>query len=340
MRWVACLVAGGMVRAGLGIGIALTLRRAWESGLHPDGRPGIVMSSLLLLLLLAGEYGLRVGEGICAESLAQRYVRVVRRRLLVRLLATPATDGESGSGERGTGADFARVTTDLASLRHWVSRGFTRAITASAVLACLLLALVIPRPGLALACLLAAVPLVVLGRVLARRLGAAERAARRRRGQLANRIFTLLRTAPVDATRGIPSREMLRIGRLSRRLGRGQVRRVGFGDALRRLPEPFPPLLLAAFAFGTAATTGTTPAASDIGYGVVLLSLAGSSVRDLFDAWKQRVVFEQARGRFARLRRARPGNDAGPTSGPVVSERSIPPRCPSGRSTMPAGTGD
>ncbi len=200
------LVANAMVQAVSSVLLALTMQHLVSTFVVRHATHG---TGALLLATLPGALAmltlawLRRHETIDAEALAQDYVQALRERVFARLLKSAPVPLQ----QQGKGNLLMPFVGDLGALRQWVSVGIARAITASTILGCLLMALFWLAPAQA-AVLLLVLLLCAAGSVpLSGRLQQAVRALRRERGQLSSWVSERLLAVGVVQAQGQSHRE-------------------------------------------------------------------------------------------------------------------------------------
>ncbi|MBA4083545.1 MAG: hypothetical protein C0493_01130 [Kytococcus sp.] len=188
--------------------------------------PSAVLADLGILVVTVVGLGVtRYVERVVAERLGQDYVQQIRRGLVQHAM----TSAEAPS----LGITIARSTNDLASVRNWVSLGIAPLVALGPLVLGSVLALATLGWQLAL---VVAVPLVVLGLVLARVSGSAferARVLRRRRGSLAARVADTVTAAPGIAAAGGVERELRAIDTSGSRVVDAAVHRARTSGLLR-----------------------------------------------------------------------------------------------------------
>lgn len=280
------LVANGLAQAATLLASALLLR----SVLAPDA------TSLAALIGLAGSGALlvllRVHAAGVGELLGQDYVMRVRMRIFEAIAARPIRV----EGGARAGVAMARVISDLASLRNWVSVGLARSAVACVTLAGSIgvLAWIEPRAALVLIAVGAAG--ACLASALAPLLRVYVREARRRRGRLANNLGERLLASRTVQQLGRLRGELRRVRTHSERLRDALVRRARAAEALHALPELVTPAAIALWLL--LAGPGDS---RQMAVGILVLGVLGASLRDLTRAVDHRIAFDEGRRRIAML---------------------------------------
>ncbi|MGH0030824.1 MAG: ATP-binding cassette domain-containing protein [Myxococcota bacterium] len=283
------LLANGTCQALLAFGVAWGVRETLAA-VPSQEVPWTHALALGLagLLLLA----LRATERADAERMGQDFVTSTRVRLLRRIVRRPA---RSRSGDR-LGLTLTRLTTDLSSLKNWVSQGVARSAVAAIVLPGGIVALAWfswlgagVGLGLVLVCVASAV-------AIAPSLRDRVREARRLRGRLASHLGEQVRVADTTWQFGRVEQELRRVRVRSRRLADALVRRMRLAGALRSLPD-------AAFPLGAAllVVLGRGETREDLLASVLLLGILTSKLRDAVRALDHRLAFAEARARIEQL---------------------------------------
>lgn len=208
-RWMAQLVANGLVQAALaaaaGWCIHEALRAATEAPSAPLAWPlaGLAASTLAL-------YGLRAVERRDAQRLGQHFAGEVRERLFDVLLSLQPAQFAAMT----RGALTQRLVGDLRALRMWVSLGLARcAVGATAGLGLLAL-LTLAHPLLALAVGAAAAAVMVAAFSAGPIVRRAVRAERRRAVRLGANVNERVRHLDKLIAAGRRNREQNRLRRL------------------------------------------------------------------------------------------------------------------------------
>jgi len=288
------LVANGVAQASLAFAIAWLLRGALGSA--ADGGPDARLLAALVAASLCA-VGLRVVEASDAEQLGQEYVTRVRLRIFARIAARP----DRARGPQRYGLTMTRLISDLNSLKNWVSLGVARSVVASITVVGLLAALAHADPSLGAAGA-AIVGIGLAGAALfTPRLRGRVRAARRRRGQLANNLGEKVFAFRTVRHFGRTDRELRRVGGQSRRLRDALVARMRLSQALRSLPDLGLPLGAGAVVWLSATRGGGAWTLADGAAAILLIGLLGTALRDLARAWDYRLSFEEGHRRITSL---------------------------------------
>jgi ABC-type multidrug transport system fused ATPase/permease subunit len=215
-------------------------------------------------------------------------------RHLCRLSTTP--------GRFRIGTTMTRFTTDLGSTRNWVSRGIASVLVSVAALAAggFTLTFLDWRLGVA-----TVVPLLLCGLVAAASsipFSSAERAVRRWRGELSNRIGDGLLVLSTFQHLGLVDRESQRLSDVNDKLNAALVRRARWAGVLRYCVDAVVPLAAATVLalHGWDAGGAPLPSASIVSW-LFGLSVALGPFRDAARAWDYRLVYLQAAARIDRL---------------------------------------
>jgi ATP-binding cassette subfamily B protein len=292
------LLLNGFAQAAMAFAIAWLARDALAAlrgaaGASP-GAHGLRVAGLVLVALAL--FGLRALERVDAEWLGQEYVTKVRLRLFERIAALPARHQRVGR----FGLTMTRMVTDLNSLRRWVSVGVARSAVAIVSLVGLLAALAYFDHTVALVAGALLALCALAGLALTPALRVQVREARRRRGRLAGEVGEKVFAFGTIRHHGGTRRELRRLRRQSRRMTRALVRRMRLSAVLRAIPDAVFPLAIAALVFLTG-VEGAAISRGDLLVTLLLLGMISAPVRDLAQAWDQRLGFLEGRRRIGEI---------------------------------------
>lgn len=269
------LGALGLVEGAALLGLAITTRHALDT----VASPAPFAAGLALVAVAAFARVVQRGLG---ESLAQRYVRRARGRLLQRWLQAEARE-RAGMNR---GALLLRLMGDLSAIGRWLSRGIGRLVAVVPVIVMLLgaLAWIDPRLGLVAGLVLFAGS--TISWLAGQRVESRVHELRRHRGRLASRASEAVDAAGVDERAAALEHH---VDRLSRRVGAASVaaaRSAGVLEALALATTAGAMLaVLAAGAFAGAAVSPGSLAAA-----VMTTGLLGRPVHELgriHDTWRR-----------------------------------------------------
>lgn len=307
-------VGYGLGHAALGIASAWYLHFAFRS---EADRWSIRWIVGCLLVLAVASFGLRVMEARDAEWLGQDFVMRVRRRVLRAVIERP---WEPAAISRW-GVTLNRLSTDLGSLRNWVSSGIARMLSASVTLAGLWVGLALLDLSMAVWTSGVIGLAFVIGWVMTRPLRERIRKGRRRRGQLAGRAGSLVQSGSVVRQLGKVSEEVGRVEKLGKRLRRDQVDRVGWTTALRRIPEMVQVGAVVGFLCVAVEWRGGSREPGGVGMvapSMLLVALMTTALGDIGRAWVYRVAYLEGSRRVRSVlaeRGMEPGREARPLPG-------------------------
>ena len=294
---LARLVANGLAQVALAVSIAVLINRALGRLATPE-QPAISGGVIAALAAAGvGATALRALQRRDSEALGYDYIRDLRLvvfRHLCRLSTTP--------GQFRIGTTMTRFTTDLSSIKNWVSQGIASVLVAVAALAAggFTLTFLDWRFGVAtlvpllLCCLVAAASSVPFSN--------AEREVRRLRGKLSNRIGDGLLVLSTIHHLGLVDRETQRLSDVNDELNAALVRRARWAGVLRYSVAAGVPLAAATLlAFhGSGVGREPLPPASVVSW-LIALGAALGPFRDAARAWDYRLVYLQAAARIDRL---------------------------------------
>lgn len=301
---ILLLSLAGLTRAAAGAGLGLCVGDALGAGATIS--PGRWIPTLSILVVAS--FALRLLESRLAEQLAQSFVSQVRLRMLEAI-------GRLRQPTPGNGMEhLPRLVSDLGSLRNWVSQGFALTLSGGVSLASLLTILLAVDVHTFCVCAGGTVLVALAGAALTPLIQRSLRIARRARGRVSHRLWASSLDRDKDGDG--PS-----LGRLQRRLGQAAVRNSVLTTCLRRLPELMQGMVLIGL---VALSVSSLHPVSSPGHPVTLLLFLGlvtAALRDLVQAWIQRLVFVESRRRIQRLlRRGRNAHRESESTGVAGSE--------------------
>lgn len=285
-RWLAALVACGIVQAASAVVAAVAIQRTLDAALAHGGASHAWI--FVAVMLAAGVVGgtARWLERHLAERLGQDYVSDLRIRMFATLAHRNATSGQSAT----RGAVQLRFITDLSALSNWISLGQARLIVSSLLLAGTLGYMASLSP------VMAAVVAGILGAnaaasvVLGQRLEAAVVESRRKRGKLASLTTEKLASLPAIIGFGRLAAETERLELSSLRLRDAMNQRAFWIGSLRAVNEVAVRLAIAGVvAYGFVQVQRGEVTSGALLAAVSLVALMVTPVRDLgrvYELWK------------------------------------------------------
>lgn len=261
--------------------------RAPAQGLPASALAWLAGAGLLLALL-------RWGEQLAAERLGLDYAGALR----VKIYRHVARMGAAEVSQRRRGALALRFVGDLTAIRHWVSLGLARLVSAAIVLPAAVGVLYLLHPALALVAtppLLLA--LLVIG-VGGRGLGPAHARLRRRRARLAANLDERIGAAPWLGLLGRTRTEVRQLEHQHRLLRGAAMARMRRAAALRVVPDAAAGLCAAGVL--AAAWLWGVPVA-EVAAALAALGLVWHPMRGLAMAWDRHAAWSVARARCVAL---------------------------------------
>lgn len=234
-----------------------------------------------------------------AEKLGQSYVLDVRLALL-----RVSVSGEEGASRQRHGIAMTRLTSDLTSIKNWISLGLARVLVSALSIAGGIAALYVLTPSLAMWGIVIAGAILVLGLCLALPLYLNIRTARRYRGRLAARVGELLMTRETLVQFDAIEPECDRARRMSQRMAGALSQRMAIVGAMQGLTELMVPftILPATLLVGLKVGASTTQLISVL----VVMGFLVAPLRDLLRAIDYALSYRVARRQILRALGGRP----------------------------------
>lgn len=292
---LARLVANGLAQTALAIGIAILTARllglfAGPAALAVFGWTGAALAAAGLATA-----ALRALQRRDAEALGLSYVRDVQLLVFARLC-------RAAPGSVRIGSTMTRFTTDLSSIKNWVSYGVASSLVAIASLTAGFIALIFLDWRLAAASI---IPFALCGLVAAAvsaPLMNSVRLSRRLRGRLSGRIGDNIMVRTTLAHLGLVERETRRLSEYASRLDEVLIRRALLAGLLRFSVEAIAPSAAALALLFHALGAGAAPlSAHAVASWLFALTIVIGPVRDCARAWDYRLAYSETVKRLERL---------------------------------------
>lgn len=290
--WLALigLALAQALMAGL---LALGVRQAFVA-LHA----GAAMPWGALALIAGMGLGIaltRWAERLCAESLSQRYVLALRKRLFSHIARLP---DETLTWLR-RGHLQQRLAGDMGAVRAWVGKGQAHGLSAIVTLptVCVLLAIWM-APQLVVGVVLSLLVGLLLMAVIARDLPRGQGQLRRAQGRLHAFLGERVPNAQSLRLAGRLNREVNALTRLGDRLRTAAMHHQRRAAAMRVMPDLVRGVA-AAWVLGAAFYVGAPPA--DAAAALAAVGLLMPAMRDMAGFWERRTAWRRARVRLLAL---------------------------------------
>lgn len=312
LRWLAALMANGLLRSLLAVGVAVAMRHVFDEHLASGASAVVGFTPLILALaglaaVVALTAWLKYRETVDAEALAQHYIAQVRLDLFDRLTQMSPPD----MARRSRGGVLLRFIGDVQALRAWVGLGIARLVVASASGLVLVAGLAWLAPLLALSVVglvLVATAGVLLGLPHMR---TSTRDSRRRHSQVAANMQDKVAALQLVQAAQQGARERRRVDRQNQRLSQALQHRAAMWGRHRAwvtLSTGGGALVVAVHALWPLATGGAAWSTGTLLAGAAMVGLLAAPLRNLgrgLEAW---VAASVARERLLDfLRGAAPG---------------------------------
>ncbi|BCJ91469.1 multidrug ABC transporter permease [Terrihabitans soli] len=313
---LARLVANGLAQTALAIGIAVLTSLMLGILAGPFVPPKLAWPAAALFAGGLAMAALRTLQRRDAEALGLSYVREVQF-LIFSHLCRAAPDSVR------IGSTMTRFTTDLSSVKNWISQGLASSLVAAAALVAGFAALVFLDWRLAAASI---IPFALCGLVAAAvsaPLMRTVRLSRRLRGKLSGRIGDniLVRTSLMHL--GLVDRERRRMSERASKLDAVLIERAFLAGALRFSVEAIAPSAAALVLIFHMLGAGAEPlSAHAVASWLFALAIIIGPVRDCARAWDYRLAYAETARRIDRLLKTSPTSRAAPRA-----PRDIPIAC-------------
>lgn len=234
----------------------------------------------------------RWAERLCAESLSQRYVLALRKRLFSHIARLP---DETLTWLR-RGHLQQRLAGDMGAVRAWVGKGQAHGLSALVTLptVCVLLAIWM-APQLVAGVVLSLLVGLLLMAGIARELPRGQGQLRRAQGRLHAFLGERVPNAQSLRLAGRLNREVNALTRLGDRLRTAAIHHQRRAAAMRVMPDLVRGVA-AAWVLGAAFYVGAPP--SDAAAALAAVGLLMPAMRDLAGFWERRTAWRRARVRL------------------------------------------
>lgn len=307
------LVANGLLQTVLAIGIAFLTARMLGFFAEPSALPVIGWTGAALAAAGFATAALRALQRRDAEALGLSYVRDLQFLVFAHLCRAAPESVRIGS-------TMTRFTTDLSSVKNWISQGVASSLVAAASLSAGLIALAFLDWRLAAASM---IPFVICGLVAAAvtaPLLDSVRLSRRLRGRLSGRIGDNIMVRTTLMHLGLIERETRRLSERASELDAVLIKRALLAGALRFSVEAIAPCAAALALVFHALGAGQPPlSAHTVASWLFALTIVIGPVRDCARAWDYRLAYSETINRLERLLQRTPAHHKEP-----APERDIP----------------
>jgi ABC-type multidrug transport system fused ATPase/permease subunit len=301
---LARLVANGLAQTALAIGIAfltsLMLGTLAVSGATAGAPLQLAWTAAALISAGLATAVLRALQRRDAEALGLSYVRDIQFLVFAHLCRAPPDTVRIGS-------TMTRFTTDLSSVKNWISLGLASSLVAAAALVAGFIALAFLDWRLAAASI---IPFIICGLVAAAvsaPLKHTVRLSRRLRGRLSGRIGDNIMVRTTLMHLGLVERETRRLSERATELDAVLIRRALLAGALRFSVEAIAPSAAALVLLFHLLNWGAQPLpAASVASWLFALAIMIGPVRDCARAWDYRLSFDETMRRLDRLLKTSP----------------------------------
>lgn len=295
------LIVASLCQAALAAVAALCVQMVFDTLLAPEPAAAIFSPAMIAIVFVGGALcaaGLEIYRTWAGEKLGLGYVAEVRSELFERIMHASAAK----LNQKQQGGLLLPFVGDLTAIKKWVSDGLVRLISASIMLAFLLAIMALQSRLLAAVAgsivLVAAIAIVWLSGPLS----AAIRAARAKRGAVANFVSSSIRTAQTVQAFNRFAREATRLDKRSTALLSAGLRLATVSGSMSAIVH----LAAAALVAGTLVigVVESQREAMSIGTIAAAISIAGllaGAIRDLGIAFD---LGRRAQASFAKVKRA------------------------------------
>ena len=241
---------------------------------------------------------LRWIERIVAERTGQEFAAIVREKIFTQIARMSLSDLKRFR----SGGITLRFVGDLASLRNWVSRGYSKLLSASIVVTSVLLVLFLLNPIIAISISIVMLISIVIMFLLGTHLSSTHLALRQQRSKLAMNITERLPQAPELALLGRFRLEYKRLKEQSQKVVDAAVHRQHRTGLLRSVPD-----LMQALTAAIVLTQATylQLSTADTAAALAALGLLVSPIRDLAGVYDKYAAFNVAKSRCERILQTR-----------------------------------
>ena len=298
---LAAVLAVGIVQTLSIIATAQLMKHLLDDLLDVEGSGvSVVLFAGLIGLAIVGA-GSRWIEQICAERIGNSYVHDVRLSMYDALTNATASIGRFAK-DRNRGIHMVRFTSDLNSLRQWVSLGYTRLISAVLFLIGVIAAIAMLDTRTAAFVLMAVIAGSVVFLLIGIGFERAVRLARSHRGRLANTVSDSVINVRHLAAFGRVPRERKRLRRKSDNLNDALVAHATWVGAIRAYTDLMHRLIVVAVLVvgSTSFLAGSMPVSTLMAL-LSVATLIGTPLRDfsrVYEFWKNAQVSREKIGKL------------------------------------------
>ncbi len=295
------LIVASLCQAGLAAVAALCVQKVFDTLLTPAPTASIFSPALIAIVFVSSALcaaGLEIYRTWAGEKLGLGYVAEVRTELFERIMRASAAT----LNQRQQGGLMLPFVGDLTAIKKWVSDGLVRLISASIMLTFLLAIMALQSRLLASVAgsivLVAAIAIIWLSGPLS----AAIRAARAKRGAVANFVSSSIRTAQTVQAFNRFAREAARLDKRSTALLSAGLRLATVSGSMSAIVHLAAAALVAgALVIGVLESQRGAMSIGTIAAAISLAGLLAGALRDLGIAFD---LGRRAQASFEKVKRA------------------------------------